>query len=231
MSLKSKVLAASLMLSLGIIAPNSSVFASDGSRCCGCWTGFVSGLQSCWAWVTRAAEVVDEVLDEADERLEQFQTQVTRLDRRIAALSTIVDLDENEHVLRIRQGLALINGHIELVQTLIGAADDVVENARDGVSIQDVWTAVRAVRTSLEALHEANLINAGHVEGANERIGQVEDRLDTLEDFWNMGTLLVNSYRGFASRGGTFTGEDDEVVIDLGGIGLGGDDDLEDVDV
>ncbi|MCP4923374.1 MAG: hypothetical protein GY915_04985 [bacterium] len=233
MSLKSRIFALSLVVSLGIVGPNSSAFASDageeGGQCCGCWTGFVAGLRTFGNWITRAAVVIDDVLDEVDDRLEQFQGIITRLDNRLGAFVTIAGLEENENVLRIQEGIRVVNVHIDLVQSLINAADDIVEDARDGVTIQDVWTAVRAIRTSLGALHEANVINAGHVVGANGRLDDVEDRLDGIGAFWDMGAAIVNNYRGFSSQGGTFTGEDDDVVIDMGGLGGHGDDEIDDL--
>ncbi|MCP4923373.1 MAG: hypothetical protein GY915_04980 [bacterium] len=210
MSLKSKVFAFLMVFSLGVVGADPSAFASGIEREAprSGFSKFVKGAKSffkgCFACVRETGAVIDEVLDEADERLEQFQGYVEKFQRRVNAFVVIADLQENKNVVIIQEGLELIHGNMGLVRSLIGAADDIVEDARDGISIQDLMRTTARIRGAMRELKGAKLLKTSHIKSVNGRLDSVDDRLGTLNDFLNMGRFLDRGYRGFATVDGTF---------------------------
>ena len=210
MFLKSKYFAFLIVFSLGVIGSQYDVYASGIEREAprSGFSKFIKKAKAffkgCFACMRETGEMIDEVLDETDRRLEQFQGYVGKFQRRMNAFVMIAGLEENKHVATIQGGLELINDHIGLVRSLAGNVNDIVEDTKDGVSIQDLFRATGSIRDAMRELRGAKLLKTSHIKAVNRHLDSVDDRLENLDDFLSMGRMLDRSYRGFSTVESTF---------------------------
>ena len=186
MTLKSKILATSLVFSLGIITPSTYAVASGG----GCWTSFVN-------WIANLCGRVDNVLDEVDEGLESFQKTIGRFTRIMNVATIVGGLKETEHVVRIQKNVNILNEGIDSIQSLIKGVDfeDGLSFFEDGLSFKEVRAAVASILGGIKALQKSGLIREEHILGINKGLKNTKDRLKDLDGLWNMANFIRMTYK------------------------------------